>query len=233
MSNDPTNHQGQVPEGSWPDNQHNAGSQNPYGTAPTDPYAASAPQSDPYGTSVPQSDPYGTAPADPYGQQAGYVAPGAGYGQPAYGYQPGAATPQLSSWFKRVAANIIDSIPGAILGGIASNFMPDYDQNTGAQLTDGNWPVAMVFLALAFGWTLWNRWLRAGRTGQSVGKSVLGIKLLDEMTGQPIGAGKAFLRDICHVLDNICYIGYLWPLWDAKRQTFADKIMKTVVVDAK
>ena len=26
----------------------------------------------------------------------------------------------------------------------------------------------------------------------------------------------------------ICYIGYLFPLWDAKRQTLADKIMTTV-----
>ena len=37
-----------------------------------------------------------------------------------------------------------------------------------------------------------------------------------------------------HVLDSLpCYLGYLWPLWDAKRQTFADKIMSTVVVEQK
>ena len=29
----------------------------------------------------------------------------------------------------------------------------------------------------------------------------------------------------------ICYIGWLFPLWDSKRQTLADKIMKTVVID--
>jgi hypothetical protein len=28
----------------------------------------------------------------------------------------------------------------------------------------------------------------------------------------------------------ICYIGWLFPLWDAKRQTIADKIMSTVCV---
>ncbi|MDQ1423726.1 MAG: hypothetical protein QOD72_1224, partial [Acidimicrobiaceae bacterium] len=33
-----------------------------------------------------------------------------------------------------------------------------------------------------------------------------------------------------HVADSIiCGIGYLFPLWDVKRQTLADKIMKTVV----
>ena len=25
-------------------------------------------------------------------------------------------------------------------------------------------------------------------------------------------------------------VGYLWPLWDAERQTFADKLMHTVAV---
>jgi len=41
----------------------------------------------------------------------------------------------------------------------------------------------------------------------------------------------AFLRDLCHFIDAvICYVGFLFPLWDAKRQTLADKIMKTVVI---
>jgi hypothetical protein len=26
-------------------------------------------------------------------------------------------------------------------------------------------------------------------------------------------------------------VGYLWPLWDDKRQTFADQVMKTVVIE--
>jgi hypothetical protein len=34
-----------------------------------------------------------------------------------------------------------------------------------------------------------------------------------------------------HWVDQMaCYVGYLWPLWDNKRQTFADKIMGTVCV---
>ena len=44
-------------------------------------------------------------------------------------------------------------------------------------------------------------------------------------------AGRSFARDICHILDSLaCYIGWLFPIWDAKRQTFADKIVKTVVI---
>lgn len=83
--------------------------------------------------------------------------------------------------------------------------------------------------ALAF--FIWNYCLRGGRTGWTVGKGVVGIRLVSTRTGQPIGAGMAFLRQIAHILDGLpCYLGYLWPLWDAKRQTFADKVISTVVV---
>ena len=85
---------------------------------------------------------------------------------------------------------------------------------------------------LVLGYVVCNRWILGGQ-GQSIGKKVLGIRLLSEETGQPIGTLNAFLRDICHFVDGIiCYVGYLFPLWDAKRQTLADKIMKTVVVPA-
>jgi hypothetical protein len=63
---------------------------------------------------------------------------------------------------------------------------------------------------------------------------MVGITLLGEETGQPIGAGMAFVRDLAHILDSLpFYLGWLWPLWDGKRQTFADKVVKTVVVSAK
>jgi uncharacterized RDD family membrane protein YckC len=91
--------------------------------------------------------------------------------------------------------------------------------------------IGLVLMLIAVGWQWYNRWLVAGRTGQSMGKRVLKTKLVAEVNGQPIGAVNAFLRDLLHILDGAAYIGYLWPLWDTKRQTFADMIMKTVVVD--
>jgi uncharacterized RDD family membrane protein YckC len=89
-----------------------------------------------------------------------------------------------------------------------------------------------LFWIAALGYSIWNRWIMGGQ-GQSIGKKVVGMRLLSEETGQPIGTLNAFLRDICHFVDSIiCYVGYLFPLWDAKRQTLADKIMRTVVVPA-
>lgn len=90
--------------------------------------------------------------------------------------------------------------------------------------------LAIIYLALlAFG--VWNLVFRQGRTGRSIGKSVLGIKLVKESTGDVAGAGLTFGRQVCHIVDSCFLLGYLWPLWDDKRQTFADKICSTVVLD--
>ena len=92
--------------------------------------------------------------------------------------------------------------------------------------------VGGAIMLAGIGWNVYNRWIVGGRTGQSLGKRVTKIKLISEQTDQPIGAMNAFLRDLVHILDGAACVGYLWPLWDDKRQTFADKLMRTIVVDA-
>lgn len=74
----------------------------------------------------------------------------------------------------------------------------------------------------------WNSCYRQGTTGQSVGRQGAGTKLVAMKTGQPIGFGRAVLRQFCHSLEF--FVGYLWPLWDVNCQTFADKIAGTVVI---
>lgn len=90
----------------------------------------------------------------------------------------------------------------------------------------------VVYLAvLAF--ALWNSGYRQGTTGQSLGKQVMGTKLVSARTGAPIGFNPAFVRQIAHVIDALpFYLGYFRPLWDARRQTFADPVCDTVVVHA-
>lgn len=74
-------------------------------------------------------------------------------------------------------------------------------------------------------------WYLDGETGGHPGKRLTGLKTVDMNTGQVIGGGKGIVRYLAHFVDSItCYIGYLFPLWDEKRQTFADKIMTTVVL---
>ena len=95
--------------------------------------------------------------------------------------------------------------------------------------------VGAVLIALgaliAIGISIWNRIFKMGRTGQSVGKKVVGLYLLDDKTGRPVGAGMTFLREIVNGLVNqVIYLGWLWMLWDADRQTLGDKAVHSSVV---
>jgi len=122
-----------------------------------------------------------------------------------------------ANWGQRVGAYLIDWAPIFVLELIA--------------IIAHNVILWFVFLLASLGWWIYNRCIQAGQTGQSLGKKTLHLRLISETTGEPIGAGMAFARDICHILDSLaCYIGWLFPLWDAKRQTFADKIISTVVI---
>ncbi|MGL5809368.1 MAG: RDD family protein [Nocardioides sp.] len=170
------------------------------------------------------------------------------YGQPSYGDQGQAANPygaaapggyapvgaaNYAHWGKRVGGHLVDwllFLPGYIIstiGQIMSASAAADGESSGAGLM-----LNLIGSAINLGIFIWNVCLKQGKTGQTVGKGVLGIKLVSEETGQPIGGLMSFVRQIVHILDAIaCLIGYLWPLWDAKRQTFADKILKTVVVE--
>lgn len=135
-----------------------------------------------------------------------------------------------ANWITRVGAYLIDGL--VILPFVAPAAILDAryaDPETGA--SSGGGPIYWILIAAALVLNAYNRWYLAGKTGRSWGKKALGISLVKEDTGRPIGAGMAFLRDIAHFVDGIiCYIGYLFPLWDSKRQTLADKIVRTVVV---
>jgi Raf kinase inhibitor-like YbhB/YbcL family protein len=52
-----------------------------------------------------------------------------------------------------------------------------------------------------------------------------------EPDGQPVGSLMAFVRRFLHAVDALpCFIGLLFPLWDIRRQTLADKLARTVVL---
>ena len=66
---------------------------------------------------------------------------------------------------------------------------------------------------------------------QTWGMKATGITVVDADTGQPISAARAFGWYLAHVFSQFfCYLGYLWMLWDKRKQTWHDKIAGTVVV---
>jgi uncharacterized RDD family membrane protein YckC len=151
-----------------------------------------------------------------------------------------------ASWGRRALGYLVDLFLGVvasiplILGYMM--MLPELDLRTdpvtGETVTGPNSDVSaattgMLVLGavIAVAFFVWNTLIRQGRTGYSIGKTVVGIRLVRISTGEPMGAGLCFVRQLAHYVDSlVCYLGWFWPLWDAKRQTLADKIMATVVV---
>jgi uncharacterized RDD family membrane protein YckC len=123
---------------------------------------------------------------------------------------------ELASWAERLLAALIDVLV--------------YAWPVGVALAVGSAPFSALCTLVAVGIALLlSAW--EGRTGHGPGKAALRLRLVDADSGQLVGPGRGALRRIGHALDTLsCYVGYLWPLWDAQRQTFADKAARTVVL---
>ena len=161
-----------------------------------------------------------------------------------YGYDA-AARVELAGWSRRVLAYAFDSFLAFVA--LAPFFLGYWQMFQGLETTTDRYgnttlepgaEVSSTAIGLMLVGTLlyavfyvYNWCIRQGRSGYTFGKTVVGIKLVSESTRQPIGAGMSFVRQLAHILDGLlCNLGYLWPIWDSKKQTFADKIMSTLVI---
>jgi uncharacterized RDD family membrane protein YckC len=158
---------------------------------------------------------------NPYGQG------GQGQGGFGYGYAPPG---QLAGWTTRVGASILDSliisIP-AIAGVVASLVIDGDSDELGA---GGGIAMGAGFLVAFLVW-VWNRIIQQGRTGQSFGKKLTGLRIVHAQTGQLIGMGSNLGREVCaQIFNQFCILNVLWPLWDDKQQTWHDKIVNDIVI---
>jgi len=196
---------------------------------PNDPYGQ--PQNPQQGYGHPQQ---GQPPGYGYPQAPQGVPPQQGYGYPQQPGQqyPGYADPQqqmyggmppYAHWGLRFLATLVDglvlmvaylpAVIGAAIGGDSASAI-----------------FGLITIVAVIGVIIWML-IQEGKTGQTIGKKALGIRLLREIDGRPLGVGMAFVRRLAHFLDSMaCYLGWLWPLWDSKKQTFADKVCSSVVV---
>jgi uncharacterized RDD family membrane protein YckC len=72
-----------------------------------------------------------------------------------------------------------------------------------------------------------------GSRGATPGKRIVGIRVADEATGGPIGYSRATVRRLIYLIGGwLLFIGWLWGLGNARRQTWHDKAAKSVVVRA-
>jgi uncharacterized RDD family membrane protein YckC len=147
-----------------------------------------------------------------------------------------------TSWFLRACACLLDLIPVAIAAALweavalgASGIDCVTYANGGRACTStgsGAGDAAFVaFAVLTLAYALLTYGYLQGVKGSTMGKWALGFQVVSEKSWRPIGFALSIVRQLAHVVDAaICFVGYLFPLWDAKRQTLADKLVGTVCV---
>jgi uncharacterized RDD family membrane protein YckC len=204
----------------------------------------SQPPQPPYG--APEPPAYGTpAPPPAYGAPPpAYGAPPPTYGTPqGYGAPP-PANPYASGpsggyaeWADRAVGYLWDMLylwPGwvtTIVGYILFFLGAAANGGSGSAvfLTVGG---LIIFVGILI--SLWrlitNYFIEQGNTGYSYGKRKVGIRLV-RSDGQAPGVGSCVGRYFLHsIINQLCMIDFLWPLWDPQKQTLTDKILNTVVV---
>jgi uncharacterized RDD family membrane protein YckC len=143
-----------------------------------------------------------------------------------------------ASFWKRLFAYLIDSaivgfivgVPAGCLGGIAPLFMTEMDEELLVfviviiALIVGLWAVIASILYFAIMWS---------RTGQTLGKKLLGIKVVTAEWVPPSfwrAAGRAVIG--YWLSDLVFGLGFLWMLWDDYQQCWHDKLFGTYVIEA-
>ena len=126
---------------------------------------------------------------------------------------------RLASWRARAGAFALDVLPGAgvvAVLGLLGWISWEYKALVAAGI------VLLVLIAVG-------RWLLPWVTGWSLGRALFGIAVV-RRDGAAVGAWRLLARDIAHLLDTAAlFSGWLWPLWDARRRTFADLLLRTEV----
>jgi Mce-associated membrane protein len=129
----------------------------------------------------------------------------------------------LAPWHLRAGAFAIDVLP---LTAVVTTMLLVW--RTLPERSVWSW-VAISVLALASLLMLVNRLLLPAVTGWSLGRAFWGIAVVD-YDGEKPGVWTLLLRDLAHLLDTASLlVGWLWPLWDSSRQTFADMLLRTEV----
>jgi len=185
-------------------------------------------------------------PPSPYAAQPNPYA----YPPPAYGYTPyGGPQATFAGFGARFGAFLLDSliliVPMGVLAYIFVLRNSDFTCST-TTTTSGTFSSTNC----TFGGSFFVRyavlgliWLVVGvlyyvipisRGGQTPGMKVARTRVVDATTGGPIGIGRSLGRFLMrsYISGLVCYLGFLWMLWDDRSQTWHDKAVRSIVVNA-
>jgi uncharacterized RDD family membrane protein YckC len=150
----------------------------------------------------------------------------------------------LAGFGARLGGRILDSIlygllaavfyiPAGIMIGVSiddcstSSVDCTSDQINGGLLAGGIALAVLGFIIVALVYVK-----HLGSTGVTWGRRIVGLKVVDKVTHQPIGFGRALGRSIIESTISGWFfaLGFLWMLWDVDKQTWHDKAVNSVVI---
>ena len=138
----------------------------------------------------------------------------------------GAAEPEIAPvrWAVRARALLADVLPGLAVLATTAVLVLASPADAWAR-----WVFVGVFAATLFAMVV-NRLVLPVATGWTLGRALCGIAVRDR-SGAPAGLVRLTARELAHLLDTAAvFVGWLWPLWDRRRRTFADLLARTEVV---
>ena len=130
---------------------------------------------------------------------------------------------ELAGWPIRAAAFTLDVLPGvAVVATTALVWLAAPPQSLW-------WWVSISVLVGAALVTMVNRAVLPAILGWSLGRALFGLEVV-RPSGATVGVGRLMSRELAHLLDtlSVC-VGWLWPLWDSRKRTFADLLLRTEV----
>ncbi len=159
--------------------------------------------------------------------------------------QPVSGSIRYVGFGRRFVAAIIDGIivgvagqaimlPLGLVMGLSTTTMKASNANETTQLMTGLGLLAISLVVSLIIQALYYGGLDVYKQGQTVGKMALGIRVIT-VSGVPITWKVALLRELFGkwISGFILGLGYLWVIWDPKKQAWHDKIANTYVVYSK
>ena len=128
----------------------------------------------------------------------------------------------LARWHSRACAFAVDVLPAIAVVttmAVVSFTVP---------ARSAWWWLCISVIGVAILLMLVNRLLLPTIIGWSLGRALCGIGVV-QRDGAAVGAWGLLLRDLAHLLDTTSVVGWLWPLWDPRRRTFADILLRAEV----
>jgi len=139
------------------------------------------------------------------------------------------ADTRYAGFWRRVAASMVDTLLFVPVLAIIIYLVldPPYFQGyLDAKFSAGN-PYGFLseLLLVAVVVFFWVRYLG------TPGKLLLDCHIVHAQTGQPLSVGRALLRYFGYYISMLPFmLGFLWIIWDRRKQGFHDKIANSVVI---